>query len=147
MLNGLLQSTTIPLLEKAAEFGERRHQVLVGNVANIETPGYRTQDLSVDDFQQALSQAIDMRHRQLSPSETALTAEEHAAEFETVFGSQLNHAFEASPQNVTFQDGGNRSVEHEVTEMTKNLMRQRMAVDVMNAQMEMLRMVISERPF
>lgn len=147
MLNGLLQSTTIPLLEKAAEFGERRHEVLVGNVANVETPGYRTQDLSVEDFQQALSQAIELRHRQLSPSETAMTGDEQVAEFETVFGSQLDHAFEASPQNVTFQDGGNRSIEHEVTEMTKNLSRQRMAIDVMNAQMDMLRMVISERPY
>ncbi len=147
MLNGLLQSTTIPLLEKAAESGERRHEVLVGNIANVETPGYRTRDLSVEEFEAALNQAVELRNRQLSPSETALTADEHEAEFETIFGSHLENAFEASPKNITFQDGGNRSIEHEMAEMTKNLSRQRMAVNVMNTQMEMLRMAISERPF
>ncbi|MDA1013372.1 MAG: flagellar basal body rod protein FlgB [Planctomycetota bacterium] len=146
MLNGLLQSTTVPLLEKAAAFGERRHEVLVGNLANVETPGYRTKDLPVEDFERALSDAVALRHQQQKPSDLGLTSAGHAQAIDDLFGSDLYHASTNSPKNVTFQDGGNRSIEHEITEMTKNVMRQRMAIDVMNAQMEMLQMVISERP-
>lgn len=146
MFGGLLQSTTVPLLEKTAAFGERRHEVLVGNLANVETPGYRTKDLPVEDFKRALGDAVALRHQQQAPSDIGLTAEGHAQAIDDLFSSDLYHASVNSPKNLTFQDGGNRSIEHEVTEMTKNVMRQRMAIDVMNAQMEMLQMVISERP-
>ena len=46
------------LLEKIAAFGERRNTVLAGNVANIDTPNYRRQDLPVEDFERALREAI-----------------------------------------------------------------------------------------
>ena len=32
-------------------FTEARHSVLAGNVANLDTPGYKTRDLSVETFQ------------------------------------------------------------------------------------------------
>jgi flagellar basal-body rod protein FlgB len=50
----IVDGTTIPLLEKIATFGERRNTVLAGNVANIDTPNYRRQDLPIEDFERAL---------------------------------------------------------------------------------------------
>ncbi|MEZ6046931.1 MAG: hypothetical protein R3C11_15390 [Planctomycetaceae bacterium] len=54
MLNSIFDQTSIPLLEKVAQFGQKLHEVLAGNLANVDTPDYRPRDLPVDDFQQAL---------------------------------------------------------------------------------------------
>ena len=54
-------NTTIPVLEQVAAFTQARHHVLAGNVANMDTPGYRVRDLSVDTFQERLRAAIEAR--------------------------------------------------------------------------------------
>ena len=59
MLTGLFQSTTIPALEQVVNFGQARHNVLAGNIANIDTPGYRARDLSTAMFQTRLREALE----------------------------------------------------------------------------------------
>ena len=38
------------LLERFINFTMRRHGILAGNIANIDTPGYKAMDLRFDDF-------------------------------------------------------------------------------------------------
>ncbi|MCA9020693.1 MAG: hypothetical protein KDA74_11150, partial [Planctomycetaceae bacterium] len=57
----------------------------------------------------------------------------------------LFQAREATPQNLTFQDANNRSVESQMMQMTKNSMMQQFAVEVMMAQLNQLLTVVSER--
>ena len=40
-----------PVLEQVVNFTEARHGVLAGNIANLDTPGYKTRDLSPELFQ------------------------------------------------------------------------------------------------
>ena len=58
MLPALFNNTTIPVLQEVLSFSEARHNVLAGNIANADTPGYRVRDLSVDTFQERLKEAI-----------------------------------------------------------------------------------------
>jgi flagellar basal-body rod protein FlgB len=58
MLQPLLSQSTTPLLRQVARFAERRQDVLAGNVANIDTPGYRMRELPVQEFQHALQRAV-----------------------------------------------------------------------------------------
>src|SRR4051794_3614618 len=46
------------LLQRAMEGATMRQQALAGNIANVNTPGYKRQDV---DFQTALTNAIDAR--------------------------------------------------------------------------------------
>ena len=143
MLEPLLNATSIPLLEKMAAFGERRQEVLAANIANIDTPLYKMRDLPVDDFQQALKQAVERG------AGTAGSVGQPAAQAEkginSYFPEKLFQSREAAADNLTFYDANNRSIEKQVTEMTKNTMMQQFAVEIMSAQMNMLQMVISER--
>ncbi len=145
MIGSLLNSTTIPLLEKVAVFGERRQEVLAGNLANIDTPNYKTRDLPVADFMQALKKAATLRDRPRSPGSLSSAVESPADQIARLFPDELFRAVEAPARNITFQDGGNRSIEHEVMEMTKNVMKQNFAVELMVAQMNLLETVISGR--
>ena len=63
----MFQSTTIPVLQEVVSFSQARHAVLAGNIANIDTPGYQARDLSVEDFQARLKQAIDDRDQHPLP--------------------------------------------------------------------------------
>jgi len=176
MLENLLQQTTIPLLEQVAAFGARRHTVLAGNIANIDTPDYRTRDLPVQDFEKAVQAAIAARRDNLQPQLTWTQAAGNASlegslnpadlshlqpgvnslnvpglvqkqpqQLADYFPDDLRVAHDAAAANVTFHDGGNRSIEHESMEMSKNASLQSFAIEVMLSQMRTLEAVISER--
>ena len=55
----MFDSTTIPVLQEVINFAQTRHQVLAGNIANLDTPGYRVRDLSLETFQERLKEAIE----------------------------------------------------------------------------------------
>ncbi|WP_166827640.1 flagellar basal body rod protein FlgB [Thalassoroseus pseudoceratinae] len=137
--------STLPLLEKIAAFGEKRQQVLAGNLANIDTPSYRTRDLPVKKFQEALRAQIAGRNQvnPTSPSERGDTA---APVMTQPISQKLYEAVEVSSGSQSFQDGSNRSIERELTEMTKNSMLQQFSIELMTAQTNLLQAVISERP-
>jgi flagellar basal-body rod protein FlgB len=150
MLQPLFDSSVIGLLEKMAVFGERRQEALAGNIANIDTPNYKMRDLPVAAFQKALKNAVAGRHQIHSPnltfSEQTQPAHTQAAKsLAELFPDTLFQASDSQARNITFQDGNNRSIENQVMEMTKNLMMQNFAVELMSAQMHMFETVISER--
>jgi flagellar basal-body rod protein FlgB len=131
----IVDGTTIPLLEKIATFGERRNLVLAGNVANIDTPNYRRQDLPVEDFERALREAIhagSARTAQASAGPAGLPAE-------------MLQAREVGSPSMSFQDNSNRSIEQEMMEMTKNLSMQSFAITLLTTQMSMLQAAIREQ--
>jgi flagellar basal-body rod protein FlgB len=145
MIESILNATTIPLLEKMAAFGERRQEVLAGNIANIDTPFYKMRDLPAADFQEALKDAVKHGlHAQAARGSETTSARERPR-LDAIFPAKLFQAREAPSSNPTFHDANNRSIEQQVTEMTKNAMMLQFAVEVMSAQMNMLQMVVSER--
>lgn len=141
MLGAMFDNSTMPLLEKLAVFGERRQEVIAGNIANIDTPNYKPRDLPVDKFREALKQAVGR-----AGSSSSSTQAVSAGNLEELFPEELFRPAESPPQNITFHDGGNRSIEAQVMEMTKNVMMQNFAIELMAAQMSTLQAAISERP-
>ena len=47
---------TFGLLENAMDIARQRHSLMVGNVSNLDTPGYRAKDI---DFKAAMQKALD----------------------------------------------------------------------------------------
>ena len=60
-LDGMFGKGAIPVLEKALAFREARHALLVRNIANASTPGYRPVDLDEKGFQRLLDAAVRER--------------------------------------------------------------------------------------
>ena len=148
MIGGMLNTTAVPLLEQVVRFSEQRHKVLVGNIANIDTPGYKPRDLPVEKFQQALHDAMVARKQQEQPIVGSLSSSRSGDSnaIDQFFTPELFQADMAEAQNVTFQDGNNRSIEWAMMELQKNARMQRFAIEVINSQLNMLQAVISERP-
>jgi flagellar basal-body rod protein FlgB len=115
MVGSLFSSTTIPVLEKVVGFTEARHNVLAGNIANIDTPGYRAQDLSPVKFQNQLKEAIETRREQAA----------EPAESPGMPGSAIEHAdpfasLHDNMKSLLFHDDSDNDLERQVTELTKN---------------------------
>jgi len=136
MLGSLFSSTTIPALGEVLNFAQARHTVLAGNVANINTPGYRLRDLSQTAFQARLKQAIAHSQSTAGSVSPGLASSPP--------GDELRQA-SASLENLIYHDDTNIDLEKQVAEMTKNQLLHNFALTVMTDQFQLLQTAISER--
>lgn len=127
----IFNATTIPALEEVLHFAEKRHAVLASNIANLDTPGYRSRDLDPALFESSLKEAIESN--ELSGTDGGLAPE-----------VDFSNVREATSQ-ILFHDGSDVGMEHQVTEMAKNQGRFNMALTIMTNQMRLLQAAISER--
>jgi flagellar basal-body rod protein FlgB len=146
MIESMFSDTTLPALEQVAKFSERRHEVLAGNVANINTPGYRGRDLSVDDFRRSLAEAIELQEqggaatpRQMLGYAPGQVGVNDPATLDPYAGTK--HAMET----LVYHDGSDLNMERQVTELSKNQAFHRMAISLMRSQFNTLNAAISER--
>jgi len=136
MFQGIFQTTAIPVTEQLAVFSQARHEVLTGNVANIGTPDYQARDLSVDDFQSKLREALEARRNRMpgqppgdaGPPETPRIADATK-----------------DPTTILYHDGSSDGMEFQVTEMAKNHLQHNVAMSIMGSQFRLLGAAISER--
>jgi flagellar basal-body rod protein FlgB len=146
MLGSMFQSSTIPLLEQAVKFTEARHGVLAGNIANLDTPGYRTRDLSPQAFQQRLKEAINTRYTQPTPTyEGDPFAPPNSAAEQQRASQVAAYRDVADMKNLLRHDENDVSLEQQVTEIAKNQQQHNLAISIMSAQFRLLRAAITER--
>ncbi len=132
----MFQSTAIPILEQVVDFAQARHHLLASNVANIDVPGYRTRDLSLKNFQQALKEAIEAADRKNEPvSARILSTDPH---------DPLRQVKD-SIKSILYHDGSDVGYEQQVAEITKNQMMHNLALNIMRHQIEMIETAIRER--
>lgn len=146
MLPSLLNSTTIPLLEQVVNFTETRHGVLAGNIANMDTPGYHTRDLSTEKFQSTLKEAVEAQH-----APAASNATDKYASLPAYGGERSEGSFDPyfhvkdSLKDILYHDNSDVSMEQQVNEIVKNQTEHNLAIDIMAAQLRLLRAAVTER--
>jgi len=134
-MKALFNSSTIPVLEQVVDFAQSRHSVLAGNLANLDTPGYRVRDLSQEQFESKLGEAIRVRDR--APS----------AGYAGVASSKTDAVSHVSDRvkGMVYHDQGNVGLEQQITEMSKNQTRHNLALAILNSQFRLLGAAVSER--
>lgn len=139
MLNNLFDATTVPVLEQVVNFAQTRHGVLAGNIANLDTPGYKTRDLSPEQFQQNLKEAIKSRD----------TTQAGAGSYSSIGNAASSiKDFEDVRESLTsilYHDESDVSLEKQIAEIGKNQAQHNMAINLMSAQFRLIRAAISER--
>ena len=141
MFNNLFDSSTIPVLQQVVGFSQARHTVLAGNIANLDTPGYKVRDLSVEDFQHRLQAAIEDRNRPAEPRSAGDPYHEPVAKDPVTRMAQVLK----NPKTILYHDKSNVGMEYQVTEMVKNQMQHNMALALMSSQFRLLQTAISGR--
>ena len=142
MFDSWLSNSTLPALEQTAVFAQKRHQLLAGNLANLDTPDYKTRDLSLTEFQAQLKAATD-------PSESSATTyvpgkgQQPITQQPITQQQALEKARDVSKQ-ILYHDGGDVSLEEQVTEISKNQSMHNTVIALMRSQFQTLQVAIRE---
>jgi flagellar basal-body rod protein FlgB len=146
MLSSLFESSSLPVVEQVVNFTEARHGVLAGNIANLDTPGYKTRDLSPELFQQQLKEAIKVHNQPVvQPYDSRSFGVEPTPSSEQREDKELA-AFakvKDSMKSILRHDGDDVSMEQQINEIVKNQQQHNLAISIMSAQFRLLRAAIS----
>ena len=118
-----------PLAENVLKFTAARHQLLLENVANVSTPGYRHKDLDVAKFQQQLRDRVQLRQ----------VGAPGSIGFGDVSGEQTETT------GLLFHDENNRSMEQLMADGAKNALLHNMVVELLRKQFSSLEAALRER--
>jgi flagellar basal-body rod protein FlgB len=141
MIGSLVTTSSIDLLERTLNFTEARHQMIVENIANIDTPGYVQQDVSVKDFQDAMSKAIAKQDENFN-----VPFEPESNDSVTFFpGSSSVMLHPKSITGPAFHDRGVRSVDKLMAQLAENGLAHNMAAQLLRGKYDSLRSAISLR--
>jgi flagellar basal-body rod protein FlgB len=109
---------SLPVLEQAISFTEKRQVVLAQNLANVDTPGYMAKDLNQKSFQSMLQNAVQKRD------------ESHPREFILESGKNFSvnnldntinfETYEPEDDAVLRHDQNNVTYESELTKIVQN---------------------------
>ncbi len=129
-------------MSKSVNFAQARHNILAGNVANIDTPGYRMQDLSPEMFQNRLKSMLIHRNRDEMHCRLAC----RFASCRATAGKPDQHwVGDSSIADMLHHDDSNGSLEDQVTAIAKNELQHNTALAIMISQFQLLTAAISER--
>ncbi|MDY6823711.1 MAG: flagellar basal body rod protein FlgB [Thermodesulfobacteriota bacterium] len=131
MTDSFFVDQTSRLLEKAIDITARRHRVITGNIANINSVGYTPSDI---DFKAALQQEMNAQGNALTATHPDHYA--HSPEGD-----------EAAPHKKTGPNGqllDSVSIDEEMTNLVENNIKYKTSVELMLRKISKLRNVIAE---
>jgi flagellar basal-body rod protein FlgB len=141
-MDNLINGESGPVLEKVAAFTEARHRVLAENIANIDTPFYRTKQLDAKAFQAKLAEAVEARRTEpTAPLRLESTEQFHVDDLGKL---QVTPTLRPT-ENVLFHDGTNASIERQMASLAENTLMHQVAVDLTRGRFASLRKAISGR--
>ncbi len=142
MIGGVTNTEGLATLERLVQFAGQRHRLIVNNIANLDTPGYRPTDVSVKDFQKQLGDAIDERRRAGRPAGPLDLKDSPQVEFS--LHSLILHPAPIGG-NILFHDGNDRDLERTMQALVENFLTFRLATELVRNRFDLLRTAIAER--
>ncbi|KAF0244324.1 MAG: flagellar basal-body rod protein [Planctomycetota bacterium] len=132
----------IPTLESALAFSWKRHEVILNNIANASTPGFRGSDLPVDTFQAALRKAAGIGR---APEPMVLGG--IPVRPEVASGSAVLRSLSPVPTGgIPGHDGNDVVPEIEAAKMAKNAAIYTALTQLLSRQFDLIEKAIRERP-
>ena len=142
MFARLMNRTALPVLDTVLRFTEARHRVLTENIANADTPDYRTKQLDPKGFQRALRAAVDRR----GADGSAPLRLEGTKQFRMDAAGRLAVSPTEEPvENVLFHDGTNQRIERQMAYLSENAMTHQVAAELLRGKYEALLTAIRGR--
>jgi len=134
----------IPALQAAMSFAAQRQPLLAHNISNITTPGFRPVDVSIADFQAALSRAVD-RRREASGGTRGRLDLHSTSEVRLNRGGGVSITPLTPLGHTPFHDRSSRNLERTMQAMVENASMFRITSDLLRSRMALVRSAIGER--
>jgi flagellar basal-body rod protein FlgB len=134
MLNHLF--TEVNLLQKGLDAAWTRNAVIMNNIANVDTGGFKTSSVS---FETAMKQALQADGNSFSAK---TTRPEHYA-FSGAAAEKVSPVVVKNAHTSYRPDGNNVDIDYEKTEMAKNTLWYNTLVEQVTSEFNRLKTVIS----
>lgn len=135
-IDRILFSDPVPhLMEKSLDFNSARHLLLSSNISNLDTPGYRAQDL---DFKEQLGRA-------LSGKGTLTLASTHPAHFgpsPRALGALAPVPLDTGGEEKS--NGNNVNIDEEMAKLAANQIRYSAVAQMMTKRGDIVKSAVSE---
>lgn len=125
-----------PALEKMLAFQESRLRMIAENIANAQTPGYRTKQLDVAAFQSSLREALEQRNVQ--PGSRFALRESNEMRDDSQGFLRVTPT-EQPVQYVLFHDGTNVSIEKQMADLAQTGLWSELATKLLQSKFDRLR--------
>jgi flagellar basal-body rod protein FlgB len=140
MFIDVVNSGSIPALEKMLAFTQANHRVLAENVANADTPEYKTRHLDPKQFQADLGEAIATRKETRSQNLVMPRSKQYRVD---EAGRLAFEPLTRPAENILFHDGTNARIEEQMSQMAENAMMHQTIVELLKGRFDGLRKAIS----
>jgi flagellar basal-body rod protein FlgB len=124
---------------KSLAFDEARLKLIAENVANAETPGYRTKHLNVAAFRASLREALEARRS--DPAKPFEVRAGREVRMDTQGNLQVTPT-EKPVDHVLFHDGTNVSIERQMADLAETGLMHDLATRLLKERMDGLRKAI-----
>ncbi len=150
MITGLLDTGPAPALERLVSFTVARHAVITDNIANLDTPNYRPQELDPATFQQRLGDELNARRGGFSRHAPMATPAPPGHHRGTMRFSSIGQARDLptrdANRNVLFHDRNNRDLERTMQDLAENTLMHNLATELLRSRYGLIQSAIRERP-
>ena len=129
-------SGTIPLLEKALDLRSIKHNLIISNVANMDTPNYKAFDIVIkEELEKAMGAGKNIKLEKTGPG--------HLSGRETCPGNVKSRA--AGTQQFTMKGNGNSvDIDREMANLAENNLMYNALAQIISRKFEGLKNVIKE---
>ena len=125
---------SIPLLSKALDLRSKKHNLIVSNIANVDTPDYKAFDLHVDEQMQKISdRANHISLRNTQPNH--LPARQHRTH-------NLKSHLQKSDSVSLRGDGNTVDIDRSMADLAKNSIMYNTATQIIKKKFEGLKLAI-----
>lgn len=142
ILENLTNRGATPALVNTLTFAEARHRMLAENIANWQTPGYKTKQLDARGFQKELRRALNEKGG--DPDAPFVVELSNQARTRPDGSLRVTPAVEPV-HNVLFHDRTNASIERLMSDLAQNAMTHQAANTILKGYFDGMRKAIRGR--
>lgn len=114
---------TYNVIERSLDISSKRHGIITGNIANLDTPGYKTKDI---DFKGALEDALEGTSIHLTRTDPG------------------HFSSKASYPEPSLSESASVDIDKEMSKLAENNLRYRTSVEVLLRKLMILKFAITE---
>ena len=129
-----VDDTTLRALAASLKFRQMRQEVINSNIANAETPGYKSKTV---EFEEALARAVDVDHNGVMTAEDKQHYKLHTGGF-----SSLEPDIVENANGVVSDDGNTVDMEDEMAKMAENKVMYDASVQLLNKKLALMKYAI-----
>jgi len=143
-ISDLTTADAIPTLATSLRFAAQRQQFISHNIANLSTPDFRPQDVSVRGFQETLADAVDRRRARFDGVRGELPWRE-SREIRRNEHGLMDLKPNDRGRNILFHDRNNRDLERLMQDLVENTGYFQVSAQLLRSRFDLLGDAISER--